>query len=110
MAKDKKDKKDQKDTVEHPDYPVAHVIDKVFGWRSMCGQEIAGEELPDRTLAYTCSACQVAVTEAYNVTAEALTDALRRLQEIQKTSSGFMMGESENLSFGGLLEKFIGRP
>lgn len=77
------------DSVVGDDHPVAHVVDlEVDQTMSMCGEEIPGDLLEDRTLAYTCAACQVAMTQRYNALADALLDTQLRLKVITHTAFG----------------------
>lgn len=86
---------DAEGQVEGKDYPVAHVIDLkaetlgvTAGRMTMCGEEIEGDLLGNRVLAYTCTACQDALTAQKNVLADALLEAQLRLRIITQTSIG----------------------
>lgn len=73
-----------------PDYPIAHVVDIEEDQRmSMCGEEIEGDLLGNRVLAYTCTACQETLTARKNALADALLVAQLRLGVIQSTVLGY---------------------
>lgn len=91
---------DAEGQVEGEDYPVAHVVDlEIDQTTSMCGEKIEGDLQGDRVLAYTCTACQVAMTERHNALADALLEAQLRLRIITQTSIGGTRGGELNTAW-----------